>query len=390
MEPLKYFVFNKERDYRRGYLDRVNVTDQGLELQIEQKKESRPIPIWQHGTFISRLLDSGEQGNCWRRAVVQSADSGDDSIRFFFYCSDSSKVTYQGQRMEWEEFIQSHRWDAAQKHEAMRPYLVHQAWNPQDMLLYRAEGRYLWLEIQLFCQEQKYPRILNIKLFAQTKSFLSYLPAIYQSEADNDFLKRFLGMFETVYQDMDARIRDVSRQMDVRTAEPEFLNWMAKWAGISQVHLWPREKLRALLLGIVSKNLIRGTRAYMETVIGTFTGERPFFVEYGQIEQFRGDPLAYQKLLRQYAHDPYMVNILVKEQTVPTRQEQTALMRVIEEIKPAHMEVRLILLKPCIYLDQHGYLGINSVLGAYQTASLDGMTAIPSLVALSGTPERGN
>ena len=87
MEPLKYFVFNKERDYRRGYLDRVNVTDQGLELQIEQKKESRPIPIWQHGTFISRLLDSGELlARLWRqlaegRGLDPEAPAADPAAR---------------------------------------------------------------------------------------------------------------------------------------------------------------------------------------------------------------------------------------------------------------------------------------------------------------------
>ena len=46
------------------------------------------------------------------------------------------------------------------------------------------------------------------------------------------------------------------------------------------------------------------------------------------------------------------------------------------------MEVHLIFLKPYIYLNQNVYAGINSVLGNYQKARLNSLTAIPSVVGI--------
>lgn len=374
MEPLKYFVFNKKRDYLSGFLEQIQATEQGL---ILEEDSARP---W--GVFISRLLDSGQEGNEWHRAVINSVDYGDDSIRFFFYCSDSPKGVWRGRELPWPEWIGNREITAEEKHEAMKPYLAHQVLNPRDILLYRAKGRYLWIEIQLFCQSKMLPRILDMKIYAENNSFLNYLPEIYRARPENDFLKRFLCLFETVYQELDTGIRKAPRQMDPDTAEEEFLQWMAQWVGISEVHLWSEEKLRRLLSGIVKKNLMRGTKAYVQDLLEIFLGETPFFVEYGELEAYRGNPKVYEKLLRYYAHDPYLVNILVREEAVQKRQEQKALKRVIEDLKPAHIEVHLIVLRPCMDLSKNVYVGINSALGTYQRARLDGMTPIPSVVGL--------
>ena len=67
MEQLAYFVFNKKRDYESGYRKGIRITEGGLALE-EGVRES--------GVFISRLLDSGERGNQWHRAVIQSVGSG--------------------------------------------------------------------------------------------------------------------------------------------------------------------------------------------------------------------------------------------------------------------------------------------------------------------------
>ena len=70
--------------------------------------------------------------------------------------------------------------------------------------------------------------------------------------------------------------------------------------------------------------------------------------------------------------------------------EQQALIQVIEDAKPAQIAVHLIVLHPHIYLSQNVYVGINSSLGTYQRASLDGVTAIPSVVAEANTEGKGD
>ncbi len=373
MNQLKYFIFNKKRDYESGYRQEIAVTERGLVLEEG---------VSENGIFISRLLDSGVEGNQWHRAVIQSKAYGDDSVRFYFYCSDQAGVLVDGSICQWEELIQSSEISIEKKHQIMEQCLVHVVQNPQDILLYYAKGRYLWMEIQLFCQAGFLPEIYHMKIYAGNRSFLSYLPTVCQTGGREDFLGRFLGMFEAVYQDFEERIADSTKQLDPMTAEPEFLRWLAKWVGISNAHLWQEKRLRLLLEGIVRKNLIRGTREYTEHMIGTFTGERPFILEYGDIEEYQGDTKAYKSLTQSYAYGPYEVNVLVREQTVPSLREQYALKKMIEDMKPAHIRMHLIILRPGIYLGQNVYVGVNSMLVAYERANLNGVAAIPSMVGM--------
>lgn len=383
MEQLVYFIFNKKKDYESGYRKDICITERGLALEEDVREK---------GIFISRLLDSGEKGNQWHRAVIQSTGYGDDSIRFYFYCSDEDEIAVDGRICRWEELIRDPEIPPEKKHRAMEPYLAHIIQNPQDILLYRAKGRYLWIEIQLFCQAGFLPRIHHMKIYAGSRSFLSYLPMIYQTKGREDFLGRFLGLFETVYQDLDEKITDSVRQPDPITAEPEFLHWIARWVGITNGHLWPEEKLRILLGGIVRKNLIRGTREYMEYVIGVFTGERPYFLEYCDIEQYRGNETAYRSLKQSYAYGPYEVSVFVREQAVPSLREQHALKKMIDDIRPAHIRIHLIILGQGIYLGQNVYAGVNSTLVAWERANLKGGTAIPAVVgkAETGAKEEKN
>lgn len=373
MDQLKYFVFNKKRDYESGYRQEIAVTEQGLVLEEG---------VSENGIFISRLLDSGEEGNQWHRAVIQGRAYGDDSVRFYFYCSDETQVVVDGMIYQWEDLIRSSEIPIEKKHQIMEQCLVHIVQNPQDIMLYHARGRYLWMEIQLFCQAGFFPEIHHMKIYAGNRSFLSYLPSIYQTGGREDFLGRFLGMFEAVYQDLEERIADSAKQLNPMTAEPEFLGWLAKWVGISNAHLWQEEKLRLLLEGIGRKNLIRGTREYTEHMISTFTGERPFILEYGDIEEYKEDTKAYKSLTQSYAHGPYEVNVLVREQTVPSLREQYALKKMIEDMKPAHIRMHLIIMRPGIYLGQNVYVGVNSTLVTYEHANLNGVAAIPSMVGM--------
>ncbi len=371
MDQLRYFVFNKRKDYESGYRNGIQITAKGIALMEGES---------QNGTFISRLLDSGEEENQWHRAVIQSEDYGDDSIKFYIYCCDRDRVAVDGRIRLWEELIRDTEVPIEKKRRVMEPYLAHIVQNPSDILLYHARGRYLWIEVQLFCQAGFLPEISHMKIYAGNRNFLSYMPAIYQTGGREDFLGRFLGLFESVYQDLDEKIGDSKRQLDPIAALPEFLHWLAKWVGVSNAHLWQEDKLRLLLQGIVKKNLIRGTREYMEYMVGTFTGERPFFLEYSDIERYRKNPVAYRCLRKSYAYGPYEVSVFVREQAVSSLREQHALKRMIEDMKPAHIRVHLVILRPGIYLGQNVYAGVNSMLVTYERANLNGVSAIPSIV----------
>ena len=72
--------------------------------------------------------------------------------------------------------------------------------------------------------------------------------------------------------------------------------------------------------------------------------------------------------------------MFVREQAVSSLREQHALKRMIEDMKPAHIRVHLVILRPGIYLGQNVYAGVNSMLVTYERANLNGVSAIPSIV----------
>jgi hypothetical protein len=69
--------------------------------------------------------------------------------------------------------------------------------------------------------------------------------------------------------------------------------------------------------------------------------------------------------------------VIVSEQAVPSPDEHKTLLKIIESAKPAHVEANVVVLKPYIFLDKYSYLGMNSVLGRYRPANLDGFSAVP-------------
>ena len=75
----------------------------------------------------------------------------------------------------------------------------------------------------------------------------------------------------------------------------------------------------------------------------------------------------------------------MREQAAPSLREQHALKKMIEDMKPAHIRMHLIILRPGIYLGQNVYAGVNSVLVSYERANLNGVAAIPSMVGMTDT-----
>ena len=66
------------------------------------------------------------------------------------------------------------------------------------------------------------------------------------------------------------------------------------------------------------------------------------------------------------------------------QREDEAAWQYKKEVKPAHLELNLVLLKPYIFVGMYSYLGINSVLGSYRNMRLDGHSSVPFAVLEEG------
>ena len=78
--------------------------------------------------------------------------------------------------------------------------------NPTDALfIENMKGRFLWFKLNLYSHDPSTSPLINsIKAYYPRKSYLRYLPAVYQeNNKDQDLLVRFLSIFETFFMDLE-------------------------------------------------------------------------------------------------------------------------------------------------------------------------------------------
>lgn len=374
----KYFLFNKETDFLSGYSRNLRYTGQGV--RIDSAEHST------RGYYLSPVLDSREKELHWHRVVVRANTLGDASVRFAFYTSESRNLQVDGVMMDIGVFFADSGRSLEEKQRILAPYRVETASNATDFLLHSAVGRYLWFAMELFGHGEDSPLVESIRIFLPKRSWLGYLPEVYQSDpVSNSFVERFLGVFQSLYDDMDGDIRDVSRHFDVDVAQGEFLQWLAEWIDIDNSYLWNEEQLRYLLRHGVELYRARGTRRSLAAMVELYTGAKPYIVERCMLNRYAGDARTASLIASLYGEHSYMVTVVVNERDVPSTEQYKTLLKIIESVKPAHVEVNLVALKPYIFLGQYSYLGMNSVLGQYRPTSLNGFSAV-SFTNISSEP----
>jgi len=366
-ETLTYFIFNKPLDYLRGFLYRMTVDAAGLHVAADTGKKA---------VFLSRVLDSREPEMDWHRLSIKGNEQEEAVFRLSVYTSNQDTFLYEEKEIAWSDFIRREDIPIEEKCRCMEPYLQKQINSMDDVLLHEVKGRYLWIMLEMYQQGENIV-LHDIKISFPKQTWMKYLPEIYQqADYEKTFLQRYLGIFQTMHEDLNQRIHESAQLFDMETAEGEFLNWLAEWLAIGESYIWSEEQLRRLLAEGVPLYKRRGTRQGIIDFVTLYTGEKPFLLENHQLQYFRKDKKQAERLHRLYGSNPYSFTVLVREEVLHSVQEQKTLVQIIEGVKPVHMELNLVIIKPYIFLDGHSYLGINSKLGRYADMALNGHSSI--------------
>ncbi|MCD4737677.1 MAG: hypothetical protein K8R89_00240 [Anaerolineae bacterium] len=108
-------------------------------------------------------------------------------------------------------------------------------------------------------------------------SYLRYLPALYERD---DFMGRFLMLFESFWWPIERQIDNLPYYLDPRTAPVDLLPWLASWLDLVLDKRWPESKRRRLLQAAVSLYRRRGTRDGLADYLEIYTDVRPEIVEH--------------------------------------------------------------------------------------------------------------
>lgn len=360
---MNYFVFNKASDYRRGDFWNVEFDDDGLWIKDSRKGEP--------GVFLSRLLDCEEKETVWHRLTLDLSKGGNMAVTLGIYGSDEveeARLCRSGFREEMEACF---RPDGSCGTEGngcyegavarMKGCLKQNLLNPVDFLLWDVKARYLWFTVLLQGTTEGGPRVGNVTVYFPKKSWISYLPEVYQTR-ENSFLERFLAVFQVLYGELEHRIRSSHEGLYPGTAGVERLLWLAGWLDMDHVHLWPPEHLKRYLAKGAESFLKRGTGTGLVEMAEAYTGERVYLKE--GMDKEAGS-----------------LTLYVPGKSVAHQAQYRALLLIAEAGKPADVQVRIVALLPRIRLDYHTYLGINSWISSYQTAALNGAAQLGMVLA---------
>ena len=102
-------------------------------------------------------------------------------------------------------------------------------------------------------------------------SFMRFLPEIYSYD---DFMNRFLMMFESFWKPISQQISMGETYYDPDLTPDVFLNWLASWVGMQIDETFPRERVRDLIKNAIPFSRTRGTSESLRFFLEMYSGGR--------------------------------------------------------------------------------------------------------------------
>lgn len=342
----------------------------GLRCQLELRGDVIGLDVKKHtvGFLCLPAIDSGAAGFSWKRVKVDCRLPEGSTLRVYAWACDSKGW---GPWQDLDEALPNLKGDYDELRRALEPLFGRPVSRGADFLANR-RGRYLWLMLELMSSGAQDPEIDGISLWMEGDHMADYLPACYQGD---DFTRRFLSPFNSMLLDMEEQICAIPGLLDVETTGEELLRHLSAWVCMDAERASPEELRRWIPTALddyESMYTVEGVKRSVERL----TGREPIVIEHCDVDPNSprcADPALHRRL---YGDDPYKFFVLLEEDTFSSRDKIEDFLEQMKVRVPAGLELELILLKKCIQLDWHTYLGVNSVVGSYVPATIDENTTI--------------
>ncbi|NJN84536.1 MAG: hypothetical protein HC802_21135 [Caldilineaceae bacterium] len=101
--------------------------------------------------------------------------------------------------------------------------------------------------------------------------YLKHLPGLYEND---DFIGRFLMLFESHWAPIEGQISGIHNYFDPKLAPTRMLSWLAMWVDLRLDENWSEAKQRRLLTSIIRLYRKRGTKAGLQEYLEIFSEGR--------------------------------------------------------------------------------------------------------------------
>lgn len=99
--------------------------------------------------------------------------------------------------------------------------------------------------------------------------YLQYLPAMYRRD---EFIGRFLRIFEDIIQPIEGAVDNIPYYFDPGVTPEPLLPWLASWLGLVLNERWPVARRRNLIKSAVELYRWRGTKRGLSEYLRIYTG----------------------------------------------------------------------------------------------------------------------
>ena len=235
-------------DYADGWVNLVN----------------QPRARYRRASALHTPIFDGKEPSCvWHRLLLDAKIPGSARVTIWSRSSDEA-LDLEGDLVPW-----SREPDLVRRPEGSEiPYAPSLAPRPDgkdegtwELLFQRARGRYCQLRLLLSGDGTSSPELRALRAYYPRFSYLNnYLPGVYREEpASASFLDRFLALFEGFFTSIEDRIAAAQLLLDVRSAPPDALDWLASFFDVALDPSWDDARRRLFLRHAVDFFRFRGT-----------------------------------------------------------------------------------------------------------------------------------
>ena len=119
---------------------------------------------------------------------------------------------------------------------------------PIDFLIGSPPGRYLWFRVRMEGDGFSTPALGSVDLRLPRQSYTQYLPAVFlEDEPSRRFLERFLAIFQTEWDSLEARVDAIPALANPRVVPESQIDTLAGWLGQTFEPGWSVDQRRDLL-----------------------------------------------------------------------------------------------------------------------------------------------
>lgn len=374
----KYFIVNRESDWKdRSVLNNISFRDDCLISRSNGE----------NGIYISGQFDSGQSETVWHRLRLDSDVPGGGVLKLRLYASDSVEAFLPSKNgvleVNFDEYMKRQDIDINRKVDAFDYIGANVYENPTDVLMFDIKGRYLWACIELVNYDRQKTRIKSMKIEFPRVSFVDYLPEVYKESIEQDsFLERFIGIFQSIYVDIEDKIDQTPIKFDAEITSKEFLDWLSDWISIQDPAIWGEKKLRRLVKEAVKIYKMKGTKRAVSKIVQEYTGIEPIIVEQFDVRHNEYYDRCKNHIENLFGNNGYVFSVILSDKYVSDSESYIELLRIINSVVPIDSICNLVVLSDKIYLDHHCYMGMNSYIARNREIVLDDKKQDPNTLFL--------